>query len=64
MTKEAAYIPTDDDILRMYEAAKAEQINQMLHISYRDIIVSTITVVISLLLFGSHWWLLKKYSQE
>ena len=63
-SKEAAYIPTDEDILRMYEAAKQDHINKVMHRTYRDIIVSTITIVVSILLFGSHWWLMRKYDSD
>ena len=59
--KEAVYIPTDDDIKRMYEAAKQDKINQIMHRTWRDIIVSSITIIVSVLLFASHWWLMRKY---
>lgn len=60
-TKDAVYVPTDDEIRTMYEAAKTDKINQMMHRSWRDMVVSGIIIVISLILFGSHWWLMKKY---
>lgn len=63
-SKEAAYIPTDEEIQRMYEAAKQDHINKVMHRTYRDIIVSTITIVVATLLFGSHWWLMRRYDSE
>lgn len=59
--KDAVYIPTDAEILKMYDAAKQDKINQVMHRSWREIIVSSITIIVSLILFGSHWWLMKKY---
>lgn len=63
-SKEAAYIPSDEEINRMYEAAKQDHINKVMHRTYRDIVVSVITIFISLLLFGSHWWLMRKYDSD
>lgn len=63
-SKDAAYIPTDEEIRNMYEAAKQDHINKVMHRTYRDIIVSVITIVISLLLFAAHWWLMKKYNDQ
>ena len=62
-TKEAAYIPTDEEISNMFEAAKQDKVNQVMHRTYRDIIVSVITIIVSVLLFGSHWWLMKKHEE-
>lgn len=59
--KEAAYIPSDQEITKMYEAAKQDKINRVMHQSYRNLIVSGLTIVVAILLFGSHWWLMKKY---
>lgn len=62
-TKEASYIPSDEEISNMFEAAKQDKINQVMHRTYRDIIVSVITIIVSAFLFGSHWWLMKKYEE-
>ena len=61
--KDAAYIPTDAEIKGMYEAAKSDKINKVMHDSYRTIVVSGIIVAICLLLFGFHWWVAKKYNK-
>ena len=63
-TKDATFIPTDEEIKNMYEAAKQDHINKIMHRTYRDIVVTIITIVVSLLLFGIHWWLMKKYSDQ
>jgi hypothetical protein len=59
--KDAAFIPTDDAILEMYDAAKTDWINRINHQTYRTITVSTVIIVLSITLFGFHWWLAKKY---
>ena len=61
--KEAAYIPSDEEISKMYEAAKQDKINRVMHQSYRNLIVSSLTIFVAILLFGSHWWLMKKYDE-
>ena len=60
-TKEAAYIPTDKEIKDMYESAKTDKINKVMHNSFRDMIVSGVVVFVAVILFGFHWWLMKKY---
>jgi len=59
--KEAVYIPTDEAVRSMYEAAKQERIKQVLHESNRTLIVSNVIIGICLILFVFHWWLLKRY---
>jgi len=62
-TKEdAAFIPTDESIREMYEAAKADKINKVNHTTYKSIVVSSSIMVFCLFLFGIHWWLIKKYN--
>ena len=61
-TKEdAAFIPTDESIREMYEAAKADKIRKVNHITFRTIMVSSVIMVFCLFLFAIHWWLIKKY---
>ena len=62
--KEQAYIPTDETLLKMYEAAKTDKINSVQHQTHRRIVVSTIIVSISIILFGFHWWLMRKIGQK
>jgi len=60
ITKDQAYIPTEAELLKMYEDAKANKIRMVEHQTNRTIIVSSFIIGIALLLFGSHWWLMKK----
>ncbi|MEN8248736.1 MAG: hypothetical protein ABFS32_07370 [Bacteroidota bacterium] len=63
-TKEAAYVPTDEEIRGMYEAAKTFKINEILHRSYRDMVVSGVIIAVALILFGVHWSIMKKYESS
>lgn len=58
----AAYIPDDESIQRMYEDAKLEKINKVNHSSFRTMMVSGLVIVFCIILFAFHWWLAKKYS--
>ena len=60
-SKDAAFIPTDEAIQDMYEASKTDKVNKVNHQSFRTITVSSVVIVISLILFGFHWKLFKKY---
>ncbi len=60
-SKDAVYIPSDAEILKMYDAAKEDKVNQVMHQSWRNLVVSTITIIVSCILFGIHWWLMRKY---
>ncbi len=60
-SKDAAFIPTDEAIQDMYEAAKADKINKVNHTTFRSIMVSSVIMVFCIFLFGIHWWLIKKY---
>lgn len=61
-SKDAAFIPTDEAIQDMYEAAKADKISKVNHSTFRSIMVSSVIMGFCLFLFGIHWWLFKKYS--
>ena len=62
--KEQAYIPDDQTLLKMYEDAKADKINLTKHQTYRTIVVSSLITVFCIILFGAHWWIIKKVSKE
>lgn len=61
ISKEQMYIPDDATILKMYNDAKEDKINQVLHQANRSIIVDSLLIVVCVILAGSHWWLMKKY---
>jgi len=58
--KDQAYIPDDQTLHKMFEEAKLDKIKTVEHRTQRDIIVSGMIMVIAIILFGSHWWLMKK----
>lgn len=64
VSKDAAFVPSDDDIMKMYEAAKQDKINKVMHVSNRNIMVSSITLIVSVILFATHWWLMRKYGDQ
>ena len=62
--KDQAYIPDDQTIKKMYEAAKDEKINKVLHNSKSDIIVTGLLIIFCIILFITHWWMLKKHGKD
>jgi ATP-dependent Zn protease len=58
--KDQAYIPNDQELLKMFEDARADKIKMIQHQSNRTIVVSSLIIIISILLFASHWWIMKK----
>lgn len=63
-TKEGdAYIPSDTEIETMYDAALEEKVNTVMHRTWKDMVVSGIIVVISIIFFISHWIIMKKYDK-
>jgi hypothetical protein len=63
-TKDAVFIPTDEAIREMYDAAKTDKVNKVMHESFRTIIVSGVVIGIAIILFGCHWWLARKYDRK
>ena len=59
--KDAAFIPSDEEIQDMYEAAKEYWINKINHETFRTITVSSVIIGLCIILFAFHWWLAKKY---
>ena len=62
--KDQAYVPDDATILKMYESAKNDKILNVQHQSTTTITVSGIVIVICLVLFGTHWVLLRKMTRQ
>lgn len=59
-TKEAAYVPTDVELKKMYEAAREEVIARQTHRTQKNIYVSGVLVLVSILLFFVHWkWMVR-----
>ena len=61
--KNQSYIPDDQAIKQMYESAKNEIINKVLHRTRKDIIVSGLLIVICIIFFFPHWFMIKKYDR-
>ena len=62
--KDQAYIPDETTLLKMYESAKNDRILTVEHRSTTTITVSGIVIVICLILFGTHWILLRKMNRK
>ena len=60
-TKEQFYIPNDAEIMNMYETAKNQQLLSVNHRIFRSLIVNSIVIILSIVLFFSHWRLMKKH---
>ncbi len=58
--KDQAYIPDDKTIQKMYDEAKAAKIKVVEHRANSGITVSAIIMIIAIILFGSHIWLMKR----
>lgn len=54
-TTQANFIPDDQTLRAMYDAAKADKIQSVRHDSHKDIIVSSILILICIVLFVTHW---------
>ena len=63
-TKDDAFIPSDEEIRGMYEAATTDKINKVMHESLRTLVVSGVIIGVCIILFGFHWWLAKKYDNS
>ncbi len=61
VSKDQVYIPTDDELRKMFEDAKQEKINSVMHQTKRSMIVDGIIISICLVLAVSHGWIIRKY---
>jgi len=59
-----AYIPDDQTIHAMYESAKADVIQSVVHASVRTIIVSGIILLVSIVLFITHLNWMRRLSKH
>lgn len=59
--KDDTFVPDDEMIRKMYEDAKIDRINKVKHQSFRTIMVSSLIIGVSIILFIFHWWIAKKY---
>jgi len=56
----ANWIPDDQTLHSMYDAARADRISQAKHGSMRTIVVCSLIIFISVLLFAFHWTWMKR----
>jgi hypothetical protein len=59
----AAYVPDDQTLQAMYEAAKDDKIQSARHEANRSIIVSGLLIVICIVLAWTHWRWMRKLSK-
>ena len=62
--KDQVYIPDEETLRKMYEEAKEDKIKRVNHYTYRDIVVSSLVIIIALILFLTHWRLMKNVKYE
>ena len=59
----AAYVPDDQTLRSMYEAAKNDKIQFIRHEANRTIVIDTILIAICIVLFVTHWRWMRKLSR-
>ncbi len=59
VTKDQVYIPTDKDLMNMYEAAKNEKVKLVNHQSRKTLIVNSLLLFVAITLFITHWKMLR-----
>jgi len=64
VTTKASYVPDDKTLRAMYDAAKADKIQKVKHQARQSVIIGGLLIVISVVLFASHWqWVKRQRSQ-
>ncbi|MEN8137093.1 MAG: hypothetical protein ABFR62_01535 [Bacteroidota bacterium] len=58
--KDQAYIPDDATLHKMYESAREDKIMSVEHHVKRSIIVNSLIITIAVILFVSHWVLIRR----
>ena len=61
--KEPAYVPDDQTLREMYEAAKDDIIKSVQHRTRRSIIVDSLLIALCFALFGTHWRWMRKLAR-
>ena len=59
----ASYIPDDQTLRAMYEAARADKIQSVKHQSNKSIIVGSLLIFICVILFLTHWRWVRKLNK-
>jgi len=63
-TGAATFTPNDATLKSMYESAKADKIANQNHTARRDIMVNSLLIIISIILFITHWRWMQKLPKE
>jgi hypothetical protein len=58
-----SYLPDDQTLRAMYEAAKNEMIQKTLFMARRNIIVNVILILVCIALFTSHWLWMRRLNR-
>lgn len=61
--KEQAYVPDEQTLKAMYQAAKDDRVQLANHRSNRSLIVSGMLILICIVLFATHWRWMQKLSK-
>ncbi len=61
ISEDAAYIPTDAELKKMYDAAREDEIGRRSHQTRKNLITNITVIVVSLILFMTHWiWIVRR----
>ena len=60
---QTSYVPDDQTLRAMYEAARADRIQSVKHQSNKSIIVGSLLILICLILFVTHWRWVRKLNK-
>jgi hypothetical protein len=64
ISKDNAYIPSEDELEQMYIASNQKSQELQIHRYNRDMIVSGITILVAIVLFGFHFWLIRRLNSK
>jgi len=63
ISEDAAFIPDDATLKKMYESAREETIARAMHRNWRKLTVNGILLIVSIVLFFIHWMWMSRLSR-
>jgi hypothetical protein len=60
ISEDQAYVPNDDEIMKMYESAKEDKLEKAKHRINRDLTVNRLILIIAVVLFIVHWFIMRR----
>ncbi len=60
---QSSYVPDDNTLRTMFESAKSDKIQTSMHNANRNLLISSLLLVICIILFVTHWRWLRKISK-